>query len=125
MAGFAMFLLARHLTRDVFAAWVAGVAYAFSPYMLTRGLGHLNYLSSEWMPLYILCLLKLVDSSERRWALGGSAFLLLTAYCEYYYLIYLALFTAIYLIWCYIHRPDQILCGDFVRKFLLMGALAA
>lgn len=125
MAGFAMFLLARHLTRDVFAAWVAGVAYAFSPYMLTRGLGHLNYLSSEWMPLYILCLLKLVDSSERRWALGGSAFLLLTAYCEYYYLIYLALFTAIYLIWCYIHRPDRILCGDFVRNFLLMGALAA
>ena len=56
---------------------------------------------------------------------GGSAFLLLTAYCEYYYLIYLALFTAIYLIWCYIHRPDQILCGDFVRNFLLMGALAA
>ena len=79
MAGFAMFLLARALTGDALAAWVAGTAYAFSPYMLTRGLGHLNYLSGEWMPLYILCLIKLVESAERRWALSGSVFLLLTA----------------------------------------------
>lgn len=125
MAGFAMFLLARALTGDALAAWVAGMAYAFSPYMLTRGLGHLNYLSSEWMPLYILCLIKLVESAERRWALAGSAFLLLTAYCEYYYLIYMTLFTGLYLAWCWARRREQIFNSQFAQSFLLMGVLSA
>ena len=37
-AGWGMFLLARYLTGDGRAAWIAGLIYAFSPYMLTRSL---------------------------------------------------------------------------------------
>ncbi len=125
MSGYAMFLLARYLTGDARAAWVAGLVYGFSPYMLTRSLGHLNYLSGEWMPLYVLCLMKLVETQQRRWALGGSLFLLLTAYCEYYYLIYLTLFTAIYLGWRFWHERELLLNAVFLRHFALMGAVSA
>lgn len=123
MAGYAMFLLARHLTGDEGAAWVAGLVYAFSPYMLTRSLGHLNYLSGEWMPLYILCLMRLVETPQRRWALAGSVFLLLTAYCEYYYLIYLTIFTGGYLGWIFWCDRGKLLRVDFLRHFALMGIL--
>jgi hypothetical protein len=125
LAGYGMFLLARHLTGDDRAAWIAGLVYAFSPYMLTRGTGHLNYLSSEWIPLYALCLIRLLETRERRWALGGALCLLLTAYCEYYYLIYLTLFTAIYLGWQLRREKAAVLDRTFLKHFALMGAVAA
>ena len=125
LSGWTMYLLARHLTGDTRAAWLGGLVYAFSPYMLTRGTGHLNYLSGEWIPLYALCLIRLLETRERKWALGGAACLLLTAYCEYYYLIYLTLFTAFYLGWRLLQNRGEILDSSFLMPFALMGGVAA
>ena len=124
LAGYGMFLLARHLTGDSRAAWVAGLVYAFSPYMLTRSLGHLNYLSGEWIPLYALCLIRLLETRERRWAVGGGLCLLLTAYCEYYYLIYLTMFTAFYLGWRFWRDRAVVMDRAFLGPFALMGGIA-
>lgn len=125
MAGFGMYLLARHLTGHAPAAWIAGLVYGFSPFMLARGTGHLNYLSSEWMPFYILCLLRLVGDGRRRWAAGAGLFLLATAYSEYYYLIYLTLFTGLYLGYLAWREPSTILNGNFLINFALMGLFVA
>ncbi len=122
LSGWTMFLLARHLSGDARAAWLAGLVYAFSPYMLTRGTGHLNYLSGEWMPLYALCLIRLLQTREKRWAWGGGLCLLLTAYCEYYYLIYLTLFTVFYLGWRFRCDRQELLNSTFLIRFALMGA---
>ena len=124
-AGWGMFLLARHLTGDPRAAWIAGLVYAFSPYMVTRSLCHLNYLSSEWIPLYVLCLIRLLETKGRRWAWSGGLCLLLTAYCEYYYLIYLTLFTVFFLGWRFCHHRAEVLNRTFLVRFALMGAIAA
>ena len=124
MAAWAMYLLARHLTGSAPAAWVAGLVYGFSPYMLTRGLGHLNYLSSEWMPLYILCLLRLQAEGGRRWAVGAGLFMLLTAYSEYYYLIYLTLFTALYLGYQLWRDSAAVLNRRFLSGLALLVGLA-
>jgi hypothetical protein len=123
MSATSMFALARYLTGSSAAALVAGLAYGFSPYMLSRGLGHLNYLSGEWMPAYILCLLRLDREPETRWALGAAAFLLLTAYSEYYYLIYLLLFTAALLAFRLVEEPRSLFRPAFAGRLLLMGGL--
>lgn len=123
-AAYGMYLLARHLTGSTAAAWVAGLIYGFSPYMLARGTGHFNYLSSEWIPFYILCLLRLVDEGKRCWALGAAAFLLATAYSEYYYLIYLVMFTGFYLGYLAWRQRARILKRNFLVNFALMGSLA-
>ena len=125
LAGWGMFQLAQHLTSDRRAAYVAGLIYAFSPYMLTRSTGHLNYLSSEWIPLYVLCLIRLLESKNQRWAWGGGLCLLLTAYCEYYYLIYLTLFTVFFLGWHSCRDRATVLNRTFLARFALMGAIAA
>ncbi|MCY3763290.1 MAG: hypothetical protein OXH50_18745 [Gemmatimonadetes bacterium] len=124
LAGWGMFLLAHHLTRDRRAAWVAGLIFAFSPYMLTRSLCHFNYLSSEWIPLYVLCLIRLLETKSLRWAWGGALCLLLTAYCEYYYLIYLFLFTFFFLGWRFFNNRAEVLNRTFLVRFTLMGAAA-
>ena len=122
-AGFGMYLLARHLTASIPAAWVAGLIYGFSPYMLARSLGHLNYLSSDWIPFYILCLFKMVQHNRPRWTIGAGVFLLLTAYSEYYYLIYLILFTGCYLCYVLWQKKDGIRNTRFLLNFLCLGGI--
>ena len=120
VAGCGMYLLARHLTASTPAAWIAGLIYGFSPYMIARSFGHLNYLSSEWIPFYILCLLKMVRHNRSRSAIGAGFFLLLTAYSEYYYLIYLAMFTGGYLCYVLFKKKDGIFNGRFLLNLLYM-----
>lgn len=49
LSGLGAFLLARELTGSARAGFVAGLFYAFTPYRLCQ-LGHLQVLSSQWMP---------------------------------------------------------------------------
>ena len=62
MSAYNMRLLARYCAGDDVGAWIAGLVYGFSPYMLARGTGHLNYLSAEWIPLYALCLMRFCEA---------------------------------------------------------------
>jgi hypothetical protein len=64
LSGLGVFLLARDLTGSARAAFVAGLFFAFAPYRATQ-LGHIQVLSSQWMPLALFGL--------NRWALALSA----------------------------------------------------
>ncbi len=55
--------LARRITGSSAAAFVAGVAYGWSPYHAARVVGgHLNLASHQWLPLYILGVLGTLDA---------------------------------------------------------------
>lgn len=59
----ATWALARRITGSAFAAFAAGVAYGWSPYHSARVVGgHLNLASHQWIPLYILGLMGLLDT---------------------------------------------------------------
>ncbi|HWG74426.1 MAG TPA: hypothetical protein VG184_10275 [Acidimicrobiales bacterium] len=72
------YLLARRFTTWRPAAFVAGLFYGFSPYMVGQGLGHLNLVFVPLPPLIFLVLHTIVvrqTGSPLRWglALGGLA----------------------------------------------------
>lgn len=82
------------------AAFVAGLIYTFSPFHFAHLLGHMQVISLEWLPFYALYLLRGWQSppgSQRRWAdaLKAGLFLALTGLCDWYYVLYLLLFTAL------------------------------
>ena len=59
----AVWALARRATGSSLAAFVAGLAYGWSPYHQARLVGgHLNLASHQWLPLYILALLRAIDA---------------------------------------------------------------
>lgn len=100
VAGYGAYVLAKYVTRDVAAAFLAGVIFAFSPshFAHTAG-GHLQVLSIEWIPFYVLFFLKTIKESRRINAFLAAFFFLLTVLCDFYYALYLACFSALYL--CY------------------------
>jgi len=97
------------------AAFVGGVVYTFSPFHFAHLLGHMQVLSLEWIPFYVLALLKVTESvltshrfGRRMYFWPGPAketgkaalFLALIGLCDWYYVLYCGLFTVLWLASC-------------------------
>lgn len=89
--GIAAYALAWTCTRLHLAAVVAGVIFAGSPYFSAHLLGHVNLLWAWGLPLFTLCLLRTLEARGwRSWlaALGAGVVVVLTAFNDYYYVVY-------------------------------------
>ena len=94
LAGAGMFLLVRELTGRADAAFIAGVAFACSPYRVPQAY-HLQVLVSGWMPVALYALHRfLATRSTRALALFVLAFVL-QAYSNGYFLYFLAIPVAV------------------------------
>jgi len=67
----AMFLVLRRYTKWVFAAFIGGLLYGFSPYMVGQGEGHIFLLLAAVPPIMLLLLDEIiVRQNARWWAMG-------------------------------------------------------
>ncbi len=99
LSGYGAYLLIRHLVTDRLSALIGGMIFTFCPYKFAHLLGHFNLVSTEWLPFYALALLKLTNDSKPdriSLPLQCAIFLLLVALCDFYYLIYALIFTALF-----------------------------
>ncbi len=96
----AMYALARHLGASATGGFLAGLAFAFCPYRMSRLAGHYDLLGTEWIPLYVLLLLKLMEAEKARLGILVATGLVAAAcgYTASSYLVFLAAFTLIYLL---------------------------
>lgn len=124
VGGYGAYLLALYVLRRASAAWrpwvafLAGAVYTFSPYHFAHLLGHMQLISLEWLPFYVLFLLQALDRPVSRplpshnlpsptphltsylsIALKPALFLFLTALCDWYYAFYLVCFTGLAVLW--------------------------
>lgn len=85
----------------LFAAAGAGLLYAFASSKLAyAALGQWNIASSQWIPFYVLYLLKMGEHPWRwRYPLMATLFLLLQAYAELTFASFLILFTLLWAAW--------------------------
>ncbi len=98
LSGFAAYLLARELTGDNRAAFVAGLIFAFFPYHLEQTLEHTNLATMQFLPLSALYLLRVL----RRGGIANSIllglFFALNALGSWHYGVLSLLFLPILLI---------------------------
>jgi hypothetical protein len=106
IGGYGTYLLALHVMKaggrasNYPIAFLAGVVFSFSPFHFAHLLGHMQVISLEWLPFYVLALVKSLNSERMRPAsrIGLPVlFLVLTALCDWYFALYLLIFTALYL----------------------------
>ena len=118
LAGYGMWLLARWViaralpvalasgardARDLhldLAAFVAGAIFAFAPVHMAHLLGHMQVMALQWLPFYVLALLRgmaraRLGKSWLRDGLMAGLFLTLAGLCDWYFVLYLFLFTGL------------------------------
>jgi hypothetical protein len=98
LAGLGMYLLVRELTGNTLAAFIAGLLFAFAPYRLPQS-GHLQVLTSQWMPFVLYGLLRYFHT-RRLLPLGGAALALVAQNLSSgYYLLFFMPFAIAFALW--------------------------
>jgi hypothetical protein len=98
LAGLGMYLLVRQLTGNALAAFIAGLLFAFAPYRLPQS-GHLQVLTSQWMPFVLYGLLRYFHT-RRLLPLAGAAFALVAQNLSSgYYLLFFMPFAVAFALW--------------------------
>ena len=97
LTAYSTFLLARHVTGRVAEAWLAGLLFAWSPLLVTRGMGHFSLVAAAPLAIFLLVLLK-ADGHERfRDALALGAVMWMAASTDVYYAVYCLLIGVVFL----------------------------
>lgn len=81
-------------------AFVAGVVFTFAPFHMAHLLGHMQVMSLQWIPFYVLFLLRGIGRSRsgRSWlpnAVLAGLFLVFNGLSDWYFVLYLFLFTVL------------------------------
>src|SRR5687767_993700 len=66
LAGYGTFLLCHYVTGSKWGSFVGGCVFAFSPYHFAHLYGHMNLASLQWIPFYVLLLLRAIDEPMSR-----------------------------------------------------------
>lgn len=126
-----MYLLAIFVTKDKKAAFLSAVIYAFCPYHFVRSWQHLGLAQIQWLPLYLLSLLKLRERPDIRHALLAGLALYLIASFDYYYFFFMFIISVAYLIFLFLNslrlsfKTKGYVKKDFkvIRMLFLSGAV--
>ncbi len=66
-SGLTMFLLARYIVKNNYAAFIAGLIFAFSSFHISQSYGHLNWTNIEWVPLALYFYLKVIREENSKY----------------------------------------------------------
>ena len=85
--GFCAYLLAWRVTRDYGASLLGGLIFAGAPYFAGHLYGHFNLTMAWTIPLFAIATIEALRGS-RAWAIAAGVVLGLTAYIDYYYVVF-------------------------------------
>jgi hypothetical protein len=98
LTAYTTFLLARHVTGRSAESWIAGLVFAWSPLLVTRGMGHFSLVAAAPLAIFLLVLMR-ADGHER---LRDAALLGVAmgwaASTDVYYAVYCLLIGAIFVV---------------------------
>jgi len=99
LGGVNAFLLCRYVTGAYWPSLVGGAIFTFSSYHFAHAQGHLNLVSIEWIPLFLLLWYRLFEKPTVKIGIAAGITLFLVLLCDYYYLLYSAMAGALIAAW--------------------------
>ena len=100
--GLSALWLCYYFTKSYIPSVIGGAIFTFSSYHFAHAIGHMQLVSLEFVPLFILFWWMLLKRPTYRLAIIASISLLLVLWSDYYYFLYsliFAGFSVIYLAW--------------------------
>ncbi|MEP7306687.1 MAG: hypothetical protein ABJA98_14320 [Acidobacteriota bacterium] len=88
LTGWTMFLLARNVIGRSWEAWLAGLLFAFSPYLVARSEAHFSLVAAAPLPAFLLVLIRAERLPRRREAVALGFIIAWATTCDPYYGVY-------------------------------------
>ncbi len=98
LTGYAGFLLVRHITGRSPESWLAGLLFAWSPMLATRGGGHVSLVAAAPLAIFMLLLLRTMEHQRLRDAFALGATVWWAASSDVYYAVYCVIAAGLFLI---------------------------
>jgi hypothetical protein len=120
LSGYGMFMLVRYLTGSAPAGFIAGLIFAFSPYHMVES-AHPVLVTTQWLPPFLLFLIKTIRHKTRRilHATIALLFLWLTGLSSWHLFAFALILAATYVIYSLIAERHL---WDWKLAILLAGA---
>jgi hypothetical protein len=122
LSAFSLYLLAYRLSGNRYAAFIAGLAFAFSPYRAGH-LSQLQLLTMQWMPLTLLYLDRYLGRHKAKDGLLFCVFFVAQCLSSFYYAFYTGLAVGLYLLYYFLLRWRRISLSLILRLALLGGLI--
>ncbi|HEY5729551.1 MAG TPA: hypothetical protein VIS72_05835 [Anaerolineales bacterium] len=106
MSGVTAYWLAYYLTRSFWGSIIAGYIFTFSSYHFAHYYGHLNLISMEWIPLFVLCWYILITRPSVTTGFASALTLWLVLLSDYYYFFYCVLTGGLIVAWHMVSQRD-------------------
>jgi hypothetical protein len=119
LCGIAAFALAYELTDDIQAAFLAGLVYQNWPFRLYQS-DHPNLVATQWIPLFLLFLVRSMDEGRWRHGFLTGVFLALTGYTRWQQLVPAAVLGILYFLF---RVPGKLASWRRWGPSLLLGGL--
>ena len=97
LTAYMAFLLARHVTGRAAESWLAGLVFAWSPALLTRGMGHFSVAAAAPLAAFMLVLLRTAERERMRDAVLLGATVWWAASTDVYFAVYCLLIAVVFL----------------------------
>jgi hypothetical protein len=94
LAAFGTYLLVRYLTQNNYAAFLAGIIFAYTPYHLVHAQGHMGATTIEWIPFCALFFMKVFHEGGIKNCILAGIFYILVAMSDLQYMIFMGIFIA-------------------------------
>lgn len=108
-----VYYLVFYLTKNKLASMVAGIIFSFCPNHSLQAFSHLGLAIVQWMPLYILTLLMLLEWMNYKRAFLCALAFALVVLTNYYYGYFMIIFTIGFIIFILIYL---LFAKDFILK---------
>ena len=122
LGGLGCFLLVSYLTGDRYAAFLSGLVFAFWGGRAYYS-DHLSFATIQWFPYCALYLIKTLRERSYRNPIRAALFLAMNGLSCGYYAIYMALFTALFLLYSAWAERKTFFTAACLTRFGLAGVL--
>jgi hypothetical protein len=97
LTGYTTFLLVRHVTGATVESWLAGLLFAWSPALVTRGGAHFSLVAAAPLAVFVLLLLRASSRQRMRDALALGATCWWAASTDAYYAVYCVILATLFM----------------------------
>lgn len=121
LSGFCMYILAFYLTKKTVPSVIAGIIFAYAPFKVIH-LGHLQLITSMWLPLMILFMHRFFESGHFKNIVFSGIFFFLNATSNGYYMIFATCFIFLMFLFFIFHDKKRI--KHVTAGFILFSIIA-